>query len=274
MFLPPFGTEIIHWNDIQVLIIIILHIQLRSQLFQLSLRIYFYFLSFDRYYAICHPLKSRYIRTPKRAAFLIVVIWIIALVVSIPMLLVQRIEARLEIFYPDIRIVYVCAEYYSEQIYDILHTTFTFVVFYAIPMIVMFCAYGRIAYQLWIRKPIGDSLGSPQYVIKTRQQKRKIIRMLITVVVLFGICWLPFFAIQLHHLHNEIDSSYRSAQTVVHIVGYLNSLLNPIVYGIMNEKFKQCLKSAILKCRGMFHNTKRPSIHAVSITVESAIWQS
>lgn len=227
--------------------------------------------SFFRYHAICHPLKSRYIRTPKRAAVLIVVIWMIALVVSTPMLWVQRLESRLQIDYQHIRIAYVCAEYYSEHIYDILHTIFSFLVFYTIPMVVMFCAYGRIAYQLWIRKPIGDSLGSPQYVQKTRKQKRKIIRMLIAVVLLFGICWLPFFAIQLHHLHDEFDSSDRSAQTIVHIVGYVNCLLNPIVYGIMNEKFKQCLKSAVLKCRGMFHKTKRSSIHAVSITVESAI---
>ncbi|CAG2186249.1 GPR103 [Mytilus edulis] len=227
--------------------------------------------SIERYYAICHPLKARYIRTPQRAGILIALIWIFALTVSIPMLVIQRLEIRLKVEFVYIKLAHVCAEYYSEHVYDVVHTLFMFLVFYTVPMVVMFCAYGRIAYQLWIRKPIGDSLGSPQYLMNTRRQKRKIIRMLITVVVLFGLCWLPFFAIQLHHLENNIDKSFRSAQTIVHIVGYLNCVLNPIVYGFMNENFKQCLKSSILKCRGMFKTTKRPSVHTVSITVESAV---
>lgn len=230
----------------------------------------FFFFTF-RYYAICHPLKARYIRTPKRAGIVICIIWTFSLIVSIPMLIVQRLENRLKVESEHISIAFVCAEYYSEHIYDILHTSFMFVVFYAVPMVVMFISYGRIAYQLWIRKPIGDSAASPQYVAKTRKQKKRIIRMLITVVLLFGICWLPFFAIQIHHLYNDIDTDYRSAQTIVHIVGYLNCLLNPIVYGFMNEKFKQCLRSACSKFRRIFRTTRRQSVHAVSITVESAV---
>ena len=187
------------------------------------------------------------------------------------MLLIQRLEIRLKVEAVYLTIAYVCAEFYSDHTYDILHTLFMFLVFYAVPMIIMFCAYGRIGYQLWIRKPIGDSTGSPQYVIKTRRQKKRIIRMLITVVLLFGLCWLPFFAIQLQHLNGDVDDNYRSAHTIVHIIGYLNCLLNPIVYGFMNENFKQCLKTMMFKCKGIFKRPKKPSIHTVSITVESAI---
>lgn len=99
-------------------------------------RYFFFFFTF-RYYAICHPLKARYIRTPKRAGIVICIIWTFSLIVSIPMLIVQRLENRLKVENEHISIAFVCAEYYSEHIYDILHTSFMFVVFYAVPMVVM-----------------------------------------------------------------------------------------------------------------------------------------
>ncbi|KAK3089191.1 hypothetical protein FSP39_001631 [Pinctada imbricata] len=232
--------------------------------------------STERYYAVCHPLKARYIRTNKRAAIALVIIWTVAIAVSLPFTWLQRVELRLALT-PDadvgIRIAELCAEKYPNATLDHLHTYIIFVFWYIVPMAIMFFTYGSIAHRLWMRKPIGDAQESPQNIDKL---KRKIIKMLIIIVLVFGICWLPFFAIQIYRLHNSATYGYRIALTIIQLIGYSNSMMNPLIYGFMNQRFQQSLKAMFRKCKhvsafgknnGTLHNG-----HTInSITVESAV---
>jgi hypothetical protein len=103
------------------------------------------------WYAILpYEINITTIRTPKRAGIVICIIWTFSLIVSIPMLIVQRLENRLKVESEHISIAFVCAEYYSEHIYDILHTSFMFVVFYAVPMVSVI----RICRMMWHKNNI------------------------------------------------------------------------------------------------------------------------
>ncbi|XP_033749660.1 pyroglutamylated RF-amide peptide receptor-like [Pecten maximus] len=187
---------------------------------------------------------------------------------------IQRTEPRLVMQLdqiPQIRSAYVCAEKYKKQIYDVVHTFVILFLNYVIPMVIMMCAYGMISFRLWIQKPIGDTGSRPQYLARSNSQKKRIIKMLIALVIIFGVCWLPFFAVQVYHLNHDMTREFRVGLAIVHLIGYSNSLLNPIVYGFMNGNFKRHLKAMCIKFRkqSSFRLGRNPN--NINITVESVM---
>lgn len=216
-------------------------------------------------------MRARYVRTTQRAIIALVAFWIFAFSISLPQIWIQRVGLRLVIQpdqTPQIRIAYICEEYFSKKEFDYVYTYILFIVLYLIPMIIMFLAYGRIGHKLWLRQPIGDSKSSPQVVQRSLKQKRRIIKMLVTVVVIFCLCWFPFFAIQFYHLYHKLTDEYRIVMAVFHLLGYSNSFFNPIIYGFMNENFKSSVKLLIQKC---FKRQSRPPVHPFTTTAESIV---
>ncbi|XP_045161636.2 tyramine receptor Ser-2-like isoform X2 [Mercenaria mercenaria] len=84
-------------------------------------------------------------------------------------------------------------------------------------------------------KPTSVKLRSP-----TRIRRREEIRLafsLIIVVVLFVICWLPYCISMLLsiYIHGSVPREFHMFTL---LIGYANSGCNPIVYGLMNQRFK------------------------------------
>ncbi|XP_061175447.1 QRFP-like peptide receptor [Saccostrea echinata] len=230
----------------------------------------------ERYYAICHPLKIRYLKSNTRVLVLMFVVWILALAVSSPFLFVQKIAERLQHLNgpPYLKVVEVCVEHYEKMEMEEVHTLVQFVIFFCVPIGVMFFAYGNIAHQLWIRKPIGDS----HDLEKSMQQKKRIIKMLIVIVLVFLICWLPFFAVHIYRMYNNVDyEDFRMVSLVVQIIGFTNSAVNPIMYGFMNQKFKQTIRVMYVRCRSKLYRGKNASVNSQSnsapnsLTAESVV---
>ena len=69
------------------------------------------------------------------------------------------------------------------------------------------------------------------------KRERKAARTLAIITGSFIICWLPFFIIALVGPINEVDVP-GAVQSVVLWLGYLNSLLNPVIYTIFSPDFR------------------------------------
>lgn len=230
----------------------------------------------ERYYAICHPLKMRYLKKTTRVVVVMVVIWIVAFAVSSPFLVIQRIGNRLKKIseFPWLEVVEVCVEHYETKQLEEAHTLVQVIVFYCIPIGIMFFAYGKIAHQLWIRKPIGDSHDWE----KSMRQKKSIIRMLIAIVLIFFLCWLPLFAVQIYRFYHYVAfENFRLVNLVAQVIGFTNSAVNPIIYGFMNHKFKQTFRHMYTRLRMKITRGNNASVHSQSSsapnsqTVESVV---
>ncbi len=77
-----------------------------------------------------------------------------------------------------------------------------------------------------------------------REMKTAIV--LAIVVIVFIACWLPYFIIYLVTLWSELD--LQKAFQIATWLGWSNSLINPVIYTIFNEDFRQAFKN-ILLCR-------------------------
>ena len=193
-----------------------------------------------RYYAICHPLRARHVHTYRRAMGILIVFWAVAFILVLPQLVIQRLEPFIRHQpneTPPIRLAMVCTEFFREFALSAAYTIIFYLVLYLIPVIVMFATYGKIAYTLWVREPIGEiAEGSRD---RRMSEKKRVVRMLVVIVVLFAISWFPFFTGHVYLLFHDSSESFRITMAILQLFGYSNSCTNPIVYCFMNQSFRQ-----------------------------------
>ncbi|KAL4239857.1 hypothetical protein ACF0H5_000657 [Mactra antiquata] len=187
----------------------------------------------DRFMVVMFPLRSRL--TKQRAKYVILVIWICSIALSSVQIKVAR---ALE----DPGGVVTCGEYWEDQVHRKIYTVLIFVLTYLIPLLILSITYTIVAILLWKR----ISPGNRDHARDMHQlrSKRKVVKMLIIVVAMFGICWLPIhlFAL-LYDFKPEVfgqfsHSTLTSIYIAVHWLAMSNSFANPLIYGFTNESFR------------------------------------
>ena len=98
----------------------------------------------------------------------------------------------------------------------------------------------------------------PSKAIQRLERNTKIVKMLVTVVLLYAICMLPNQVVWLwHDLGSGQESQYLKALlTLGSSMVYLNSSVNPILYAGMNEEFRKGFL-CLLRC----HHGKKTLVH-------------
>ena len=68
--------------------------------------------------------------------------------------------------------------------------------------------------------------------------------MVVVIVVVFVLCWLPFFIINMVNLVVIIPESSTTAGVYFFsvILSYANSCANPLLYGFLSDNFRQSFK--------------------------------
>ncbi|CAF1226654.1 unnamed protein product [Rotaria sp. Silwood1] len=189
-------------------------------------------ISLDRYFAIIHPLRTKL--THKQTIMIICSIWILSFLVSSPAIRSYSSAAS------------------SCKIDDTKsHAKFEWIFFsvtYVGPIVILTVTYARIAIELWGQTAIGEVTKRQRDSI---QSKRKIVKMLIAVVLIFGICWFP------QQLYFVLVSIYPSIPEwpgipYVYLISYFfamtNSMYNPFLYCCMNNRFRNGFRSVFRFC--------------------------
>ncbi|XP_033108433.1 QRFP-like peptide receptor [Anneissia japonica] len=208
-------------------------------------------IAIDRYLAIVFPLKSRVTSRNGGAGIFILVVWMIAIAVNIPLLLHAD---YYEWVYDDGVFRAYCGEYWENQMMEAIYTTLLIVIVYIAPLCLMIFVYLTIATKLLISRAPGERIEST--VSSQERTKRKVLKMLVVVVLTFALCWLPYNVYTIcrlwigQRLDNETDDKIHFA---ILWLGYANSALNPFIYCGFNQNFRKGFLQ-ILTC-----NSKRYS---------------
>ncbi|XP_066549344.1 pyroglutamylated RF-amide peptide receptor [Amia ocellicauda] len=209
----------------------------------------------ERYRGIVYPLKMKRQCTPKRAYRMLGVVWSAAVIVGSPLLYVQQLEVKYDFLYDLHHIC--CQERWHSPTHRQVYATFILVVLFVLPLTAMLFLYTRIAFKLWIRKQVGDSsvLNTMNHreINKIARKKKRAVKMMITVVLLFTVCWAPFHIVHMLFEYNDLEKEYDDITVsmiiaIVQAVGFSNSFNNPIVYAFMNENFKKNCVSTLSCC--------------------------
>ena len=205
------------------------------------------FISFDRFYAIFYPLREKLFRKPK---ILSAIIWVLSIVLMIPYVFLFQVE------YNAAEGTYYCSQVWPwedqndtlEETYRVLKTfhIVVFITLYALPLCVVVINYSLICRKLRLRQIPGNvSDGNRANVEKS---KRKVVGLLVTVCVVFALCWFPVYVNhyfwyvrpdQLHLLPVE-------AQVVFIWIAHANSAINPCLYVLLNSEFRKMLFATLV----------------------------
>ena len=87
---------------------------------------------------------------------------------------------------------------------------------------------------------------------KARQKKNKILILIGTVSITFGLTWFPVHFIQLWRTVFQKHFPYTDLMYIIkviaHTLSYSNSFINPFIYIFVGSKFKSHIKEEIFKC--------------------------
>ncbi|XP_077984740.1 prokineticin receptor 2-like [Glandiceps talaboti] len=193
----------------------------------------------ERYYVIFHPLTPR---LQKRAVVIIIgAIWIISFIVSLPTpMFIEVSDWNDE---RDGNKIYYCGEYWSDSVAQKAYIVFLMVAEYLIPMLIMTMAYLGIVRKVWFHRSPGDTYSSHRQREMIIDHKKKTIQMLIIVVISFGVCWGPYHGYNIK-VNFYRDTLYHGSYNmtlfyVVESIAMFNSLVNTVVYFLMNECYRK-----------------------------------
>ena len=122
----------------------------------------------------------------------------------------------------------------------------TFLLLYLLPLLVITATYTRLAKKLWLRNAIGDV--TTQQYITHRRNKKKSIKMLVLVVVVFAVCWFPLncYVVLISSLAIKTKNSLYFALLCF---AMSSTCYNPFIYCWLNESFRAELRALLCMCQ-------------------------
>ncbi|CDQ71671.1 unnamed protein product [Oncorhynchus mykiss] len=206
-------------------------------------------IALDRYWAITDALEYSKRRTMRRAGLMIAVVWVISISISIPPLFWRQAKANEEVMECLVN---------TDQISYTLYSTFG--AFY-VPTVLLIILYGRIyvaARSRIFKTPVSVS---PRPISSRRQpappsapstlpppirkatcnlegEPAEATKTLGIILGAFIVCWLPFFVGTLVLAICKECWFHPVLFDVFTWLGYLNSLINPVIYTAFNDEFK------------------------------------
>ena len=191
-------------------------------------------MSVDRYMALVDPLRFARWRTPARAKMVSAGLWLFSLAPVLPMALNFSVRGDQCTLDPDVL---------SESRWQ-GYLTYAFVLGFALPFTVMTVSYGALLHALRSQRiPVpagGGPAAQPAAPREGQRLERQVTKMVVAVVVAFGVCWLPFYVFNFCSLYRTDRVPYFALGfEFVVMLSYSWSCANPILYACHSEAFRR-----------------------------------
>ncbi|WAQ95698.1 RYAR-like protein [Mya arenaria] len=197
-------------------------------------------MSIDRYIVIVHPFKSRI--SVRQTALTIFAIWVVSFTIPLPTFIKSRV-----IYHSNTSGQ--CREEWGNNTEQYTYGLSLMILHYFAPLALLLFSYLRIGYTIWRMNIHGTDKNKRK--LQLAKAKKKMIKMMVTVVIFFALCWLPFHIIT---LIGDINPTIYNNNYVpilwlcFHWLSMSNSCYNPMIYLWMSPKFRTGLKLAMSSC--------------------------
>ena len=189
-------------------------------------------IAFERRHA-SRPYQFRQKVSKAKLRVLVLSSWIFACLLNLPLFFIMSYDGGSNF----------CIENWPDPLLPKLYGIIWFSVVGALPIFFMAAMYSKVVYHLWVKRSIALRLNRRAILIP-----RKATKMVITLTVIYSICWLPNLVLYILAF-NISDTVYGSPLYRWSVVlTCLNSTVNPFVYTLQSRRFRVAVKRALL-CR-------------------------
>ncbi|GLH06464.1 G-protein coupled receptor moody [Gryllus bimaculatus] len=117
-----------------------------------------------------------------------------------------------------------------------------FLTSYLVPLVLICGLYLGMLLRLWHGVAPGGHVSA-----ESRRGKKRVTRMVVVVVVIFAVCWCPIQVILVLKTLDqyEITNTTVMLQIASHVLAYMNSCVNPILYAFLSDNFRKAFRKVI-----------------------------
>ena len=190
----------------------------------------------DRFVAIVYPFKVILLNMKLRV-ILLALSWLIPILFGLPYALFSRvIKVEDQLF---------CRVMMSDEDTTVFHAT-GICLFYFLPLITIIILYSVIIRVLKKKPSPGESQSSHENA-KRRQQNQKVLKILISIVIAFFICWTPLgIYLFLRKFYPGLfpqDKCLLIPAFTFYLFPSLSTAINPVILFVFSTNYKEALKS-------------------------------
>ncbi|KAM9837495.1 somatostatin receptor type 2 [Aulostomus maculatus] len=186
-------------------------------------------MSIDRYMALANPLRFARWRSPRCAKFVSALLWLLSLLTILPMAL--HFSAEHGLCVPDL----------VSEAWWLGVLSYTFVMGFALPFTVMMVSYTALLLTLRSQRL---KVTTPN--LESHRLERQITKMVVAVVVVFGVCWLPFYTFNFCSMYqSSLLQTFTRAFEFVVLLSYSWSCANPILYTCFSDTFRRHFRTLL-----------------------------
>ena len=192
----------------------------------------------DRFGAVVFPLRSPLISS-KLCPFFILATWIIGIAIYVPYLFAVRV-------FSDFPGGQTCELPLSEALE--IHFVSIFSILFYVALVLIAILYIIIFFKLKSQKFPGEqSINTEKHRVKREQN---VLKMGLTIVLAFTLCWLPFDVSWLL-LHSDtpiiFSCGFRHFNAIAWFLAHANCAINPCICFLFSGNYRQGLKN-IIRC--------------------------
>ncbi|XP_061485258.1 gastrin/cholecystokinin type B receptor [Rhineura floridana] len=91
--------------------------------------------------------------------------------------------------------------------------------------------------------------------------KKRVIRMLVVIVVMFFVCWLPLYVVNTWRAF-DLAAAHRALSgapiSFIHLLSFTSACVNPFIYCFMNKRFRKAFAATFSCCVACCRRPPRP----------------
>ncbi|KAM9424642.1 somatostatin receptor type 2 [Pholidichthys leucotaenia] len=179
-------------------------------------------MSADRYMALAKPLKFARWRTPRTAKIVSAFLWLFSLLPILPMAL--HFSADRGFCIPDV----------ASDAWWLGILSYTFALGFALPFTIMTAFYAALLLTMRAWR-----LQAPPPSRECHRLEQQVTKMVVAVVVAFGVCWLPFYTFNFCSLVQDgLVLTFSRAFEFAVLLSYSWSCANPVLYACLSDTFR------------------------------------
>lgn len=199
-------------------------------------------LAVSRYLTVVKPTKAYSLLSPKRVTLVACLLWIPACGLAAPQLVFRSVGTPRST--PEALICFSFLSHRGQMIYGLVH----FLVAFLLPLFTIAVAYIGIYVFLWVSRHQARAPQVERYQSKVTQTSAML-------VLAFTVCWLPSYGLTLALLADEASGAtgtsprYGPFSVFARLMATSSTVVNPILYVLMSQKFREDLVKLFKKTR-------------------------